>query len=154
MKHRGRLRGVGTLRGCGVAARFASASVHLCGKLKITLIGKKGGCRGVHICGEWKLDSHQFRLYYLKKINFSKNTHFPHWHHWHIDNNCKFLIISIVKGNIYVNGCQWCQWCQWEKSALSQNNIFFTKILFYICGSKCSIYCTQIQNITIRGKDS
>ena len=106
----GRLRGVGTLRGCGVAARFASASVHLCGKLKITLIGKKGVCRGVHICGGWKLDSLQLCLSYPKKINFSKNPHFPHWHHWHIDNNCKLLIISIIKSNIYVNGCQWCQW--------------------------------------------
>jgi len=57
---------------------FASVSVHLCGKPKITLTAKKALVGGVHICGEWKLDSLQFRLYYLKKINFSKNPHFPH----------------------------------------------------------------------------
>jgi len=78
LKHRGRLRGVGTLRGCGVAARFASASVHLCGKLKIALSANRTVVGVSTFVGYAIIDSLQFCFSYPKKINFSKNPHLPH----------------------------------------------------------------------------
>jgi len=76
MKHRGRLRGVGTLRGCGVAARFASASVHLCGKPKITLTANRTNVGVSTFVGNAIIDSLQFCFSYQKKNKFLKKTTF------------------------------------------------------------------------------